>query len=465
MTLARHAILSRQATLEPPLHSLRPARDLRGEVSPPSDKSIAHRALMATAVAHGEATLEIRFPGLDVLATLDAVRILGAELVEVVGSGDPDEPMRLRMRGLGTAGAIGRLRGGEVDCRNSGTTMRLLCGLAAGASGPIRLSGDGSLERRPMERVAEPLRRMGAEVTTVDGRPPLLVIGRASLMAMDHRLQIASAQVLGAISFAALFTEGTTTVHAPCPTRDHTERLLSWLGASIVRREDKEPGATVTTIHGPAVLRARDVTVPGDPSSATAWLVAAALHQDSTVTVRGVTLNPSRLAVVDALRQMGAAIDVHPTPGLDDGAGEPVGDLTVSGGRELHAIDIRPPVTAAVMDELPLLAVAMAGASGTSEVSGADELRHKESDRIAAIARLLESIGAKVQERSDGWLISRGRPRAMTIHVEGDHRIAMSAAVAAWTGLATDVTLDDPHCVSVSYPTFWRDARQLGAIE
>lgn len=458
MTLQGHPSIS------PPRDELRPAQQLRGEVTPPSDKSIAHRALMATAIAHGQASLAIRWPGLDVMATLDALRVLGADIGDAVAGEDPEEPLRVHVRGLGSAHELGRLGAGEVDCRNSGTTMRLLSGLAAAACGPVRLTGDDSLSRRPMERVAQPLRRMGVEVTTSDGRPPLLITGRRSLTPLDHRLDITSAQVLGAISFAALYADGPSTIEVPGPTRDHTERLLSWLGAAIERREGAERASTVTTIQGPAVLRARDLTVPGDPSSATPWLVAAALHPGASLTVRRVMLNPSRLAVVDVLRQMGAAIDVQATPDLDGAAGEPIGDITVTGGAELRAVDIRPPATASLIDELPLLAIAMAGASGTSQVTGAGELRNKESDRVAATTQLLDGIGASVQELPTGWRVSRGRPRAAVIATQGDHRIAIAAAVAAWTGLATGVTLDDAACVAVSYPTFWRDARGLACL-
>lgn len=446
-----------------PTRPLRPAPSLRGEVTPPSDKSIAHRALMATAIADGEATIIIRSPGQDILATLNGLRVVGADL-KVVDQDGACDTVLVRVRGLGTADRIGRLSGGEVDCANSGTTMRLLCGLASTAGVRVSLTGDDSLLRRPMERVADPLRRMGVHVTTTEGRPPVRVLGSVPLRAIEHRPEVASAQVLGAICFAALAAEGTTTVRIPGPTRDHTERLLGWLGASIERRPDGHDGATLTTVHGPGALRARSLDVPGDPSSASAWLVAAALHPDASVAIRGVTLNPSRLAVVEVLLQMGAAIEMNPSPGSATAAGEPVGDLVVSGGRELRAITIRGPLTAALIDELPLLAVAMAGADGMSEVRDAAELRTKESDRIAAMARLLAGIGARVVELPDGWRIERGRPLSAAVTTQGDHRIAMAAAVAAWTGLAAEVALDDPDCVSVSYPVFWRDARTLGAM-
>jgi 3-phosphoshikimate 1-carboxyvinyltransferase len=353
---------------------------------------------------------------------------------------------------LSTKSALSELASGTADCGNSGTTMRLLAGMLAGREGVVRLSGDASLSRRPMERVAEPLRRMGAELQTTDGHAPLTIHGSRRLRALDHNLPVASAQVLGAICLAALSAEGTTTVSVPGPTRDHTERLLASAGVAI-RRD-----GNLTTVEGPATLRPLDLTVPGDFSSAAAWIVAATLQPGAAITLKRIGLNPTRTALIDVLREMGADVTTQMT---GDEAGEPVGDIAVRAAR-LRSIDLDPALVPALIDELPLLAVAMAAAEGKSEVRGAAELRVKESDRIATIAAALNAIGADVEELADGWRIRRGNTRIARVATAGDHRVAIAMAVAAWSGLAESVVLDNPGCVAISYPSFWRDAATLG---
>ena len=405
------------ATLATPV--LTPAPRLRGAIALPSDKSIAHRALIIAELAGGESSIRLREPGEDIHSMMAALRELDS---------------------------------GEVDCGNSGTTMRLLAGVAASREGVLRLTGDESLSRRPMERIAEPLRRMGAEVETSDGHAPVTIRGRSPLRAVDHVLPVASAQVLGAICFAALAAEGTTTVTVPGSTRDHTERLLASAGVAI-RRE-----GNATLVDGPARPRPLDLTVPGDFSSAAAWIVAATVHPNADLTLADVGLNPSRMALIDVLHEMGANISARMT---GDEAGEPVGDITVRSAR-LRSLSLDPALVPALIDELPLLAVAMAGAEGTSEVRGAAELRVKESDRIATVGAALHAVGAEVDELPDGWRIRRGNTRSARVTTAGDHRVAMAMAVAAWVGLAESVTLDDPGCVAISYPSFWRDAATLG---
>ncbi|MBA2255164.1 MAG: 3-phosphoshikimate 1-carboxyvinyltransferase, partial [Chloroflexi bacterium] len=422
----------------------------------PSDKSIGHRALIANALACGEAVVELRHPGADVLATADALRHLGVELAVREG---PDGRWTATIHGLATDGPerIGRvtLASAQLDCRNSGTSLRLLSGVAAGQEATFTLIGDESLSRRPMERIAVPLRRMGATVDTNDGRPPISVVGRRPLRALHHSLAVASAQVLGAISFAALVAEGTTTVTTPAPTRDHTERLLGWMGARIDR-----DGRT-TTVRGPGGLRARSLVVPGDPSSAAFWLVAGAVHPDADLTIDGVSLNPTRTALIDVLREMGASIDMEPDA-LVDGP-EPAGRLRVRSGERLRGITLHGDRVAELIDELPILAVAMATATGRSELRDAAELRHKESDRISLMVRNLDAIGAQVTETRDGWIISRGIPRNARIQTRGDHRIAMAFALAAVSGAAGTVEIDDPGCVAVSYASFWEDLATVSA--
>jgi 3-phosphoshikimate 1-carboxyvinyltransferase len=438
---------------------LRPAQEIVGEIVVPADKSVAHRALIFSALAVGRSTIQARQPGEDVLSTFAALRALGVPArAETAGDG---ESTVFHVDGHGREGELGRLAGGQVDSGNSGTTMRLLLGALAGAGGEteVTLTGDPSLSRRPMERVAAPLRAMGADVETTDGRPPIRVRGRRPLLAIEHRLPVASAQVLGALSLAALAADGQSTIAVPGPTRDHSERMLSAMGAPISRSTAAD-GSSVTSVDGPAGLMALSMEVPGDFSSAAAWLVAAAAHPAARLRLPGVNLNPTRTALLDVLREMGASVAIEVA---GEQAGEPIGVVTVSSAPAgLRAVRIEPAQVPALIDELPLLAVAMAAADGTSEVRGAQELRLKESDRIAAMAAALSAVGADVEELPDGWRIRRGRPREATITTHGDHRLAMAMAVAAWAGVAAGVTLDDPNCVAVSYPTFWRDAAALG---
>jgi 3-phosphoshikimate 1-carboxyvinyltransferase len=413
---------------------------LRGELRLPSDKSIAHRALIGNALAGGPAAVAVHEPGDDVLSTVRCLRGLGVTVEEKDGCfvlrgeiAQPAEPL---------------------DCGNSGTAMRLLAGALAGLPLRARLDADASLRRRPMARVADPLRAMGASVETSDGRAPLTVSGRRPLRGLEHRLPVASAQLLGAIALAGLAAEGETQILSPGPTRDHTERLLAWMGAPI-RRHDRRTGLT-----GPVLLRARSLAVPGDTSAATPWLVAASLHPNAELRLLGVGLNPTRLAAVGALREMGAQIEVRET--ATDGP-EPSGDITVCSADRLRPISLRGDRVAELIDELPALAVAMASAGGVSELHDAGELRVKESDRITAVVAGLSAIGARVEELPDGWRVSRGAPRDADVITHGDHRLAIAFAVAGLAGAAGAVRVDDPGCASVSYPTFWEDLAAVSA--
>lgn len=430
---------------------------LAGALRLPGDKSIGHRALLFNALAEGEAEVTTFRPGADVRSTAGALAALGA--IPATGA-DPDGTMRFTVSGGGTAAAA-RLpgAGGEVlDCGNSGTTMRLFSGALAGRPMTVELDGDASLSRRPMERVAVPLRRMGAGIVTNDGHAPLRITGARPLAALAHTLQVASAQVLGAVTLAALAAPGRTDIDVPGPTRDHTERLLAWMGAPVAR------AGLRTTIVGPAGFRARSLAVPGDISSAGTWLVAAAVHPSAEVRLRHVALNPTRLAIVDVLRDMGADIEV--IKDADGGAGpEPTGDLVVRGGRPLRAIRLEGPRVAELIDELPVLAVAMAAADGVSELHDAAELRVKESDRIALMVQGLRAIGVDAEELPDGWRVAPGRPRDATIETAGDHRIAMAFAIAALGGVAGTITLDDGGCVDVSYAGFWDDLASIAGAD
>jgi 3-phosphoshikimate 1-carboxyvinyltransferase len=434
------------------------AARLAGSLRLPADKSVAHRALLFNAMGAGTATVRLDRPGGDVLSMAGALQALGA----VAGlAADDVGTTVITVRGGGTPSAA-RLPGdgGEtLDCGNAGTAMRLLAGALAGRPVTATLVGDASLSSRPMERIAVPLRAVRAAIETTAGHAPLRITGRRPLLAMAHRPAVASAQVIGCLSLAALAADGTTTIEVVGPTRDHTERMLSWLGAPVHR------DGLVTTIEGPAGFAARSLTVPGDISSAAAWLVAGALHPDAAIHLEGVGLNPSRVGIIDVLREMGADIEVA----LDRDEGgegppdqpEPVGTITVRGGRPLRAIAISGDRVADVIDELPLLGVAMAAAEGRSELRDAAELRVKESDRVALVVANLAAVGARVEERPDGWIVRRGRPREATIHTDGDHRIAMAFAIAAVCRVAGTVRIDDPACAAVSYPSFWTDLETL----
>ncbi|MFO1539527.1 MAG: 3-phosphoshikimate 1-carboxyvinyltransferase [Chloroflexota bacterium] len=433
-----------------PLRVGRAAR-LAGEIRLPGDKSIGHRALLFGALGHGEAEVTTFRPGADVRSSAAALGTLGAVLATDRAA---DGTVRYRVRGGGTpdAAVLPGVGGETLDCGNSGTTIRLFSGALAGRPARVTLMGDASLSRRPMERVAAPLRAMGAGVETADGRAPLRIAGARPLAALRHELPVASAQVVGAIALAALAAPGRTTIVSPGPTRDHTERLLGWLGVPISR------DGFVTTIDGGRGFASRDVDVPGDISSAAMWLVAGALHPAGHVRLRNVGLNPSRTAIVDVLRAMGADIDVE--PGAPTGP-EPVGDIVVRGGRRLRAVSLAGAAVADLIDELPVLSIAMAAADGTSEVRDAGELRHKESDRIRLVVAGLGAIGASATELPDGWQVRSGPARDAAIVTDGDHRIAMAFGLAAVTGVAGTVTLDDGECVDVSYSGFWDDLAAL----
>jgi 3-phosphoshikimate 1-carboxyvinyltransferase len=339
--------------------------------------------------------------------------------------------------------------------------MRLLAGLTAARPGSTILDGDTSLRRRPMERVAGPLRAMGASVTTSPvGTAPLHVDGRRPLRGTHHRLDVASAQLLAALLFAGLAADGDTSIELPAPVRDHTERLLAWMGASIERTDERR-----TLLRSPASLNGRSLEVPGDPSSAAAWMVAAAVRPGAEVRLVGLSVNPTRLAVVDVLREMGADIEVHEAEArAGEWVGpEPVGDVVVRGKEQLRPIRLAGTRVAALIDELPLLGIAMAAANGTSELRGAGELRAKESDRIASVVGGLAAIGTQVEELSDGWRVRPGRPKPARIKTHGDHRIAIAFAIAAATGISGDILLDNAECVAVSYPTFWDDLEPASA--
>jgi 3-phosphoshikimate 1-carboxyvinyltransferase len=430
---------------------VRPASLVAGELRVPGDKSIAHRALLLAAIAEGESTIGGLPDGEDVRATMACLRSLGVQLQPFPSPlrGGSGRGYRITPAGVSPGWGFATPHG-PLDCANSGTTMRLLLGLLAGSRVTATLDGDASLRSRPMARVIDPLRRMGARIDSTDGRAPLRLEG-TRLQGRHHVLPIASAQVKSAILLAALSGSGPTTVVEPIGTRDHTEKLLRAMGADL-----RQKGTTIELRPSHRLLDPLHTTVPGDFSSAAFWMAAAALRPNWSITIRGVGLNPSRLAFAELLRRMGADVQFD----IADESPEPRGSLRVV-GRGLKGIDLQAADVAAAIDEIPALLVVASQAVGVTAVSGAAELRLKESDRLAAMTAGLRAMGAEVDERPDGISI-RGpvQLRGAQIDARGDHRIAMAFAIAA---LVADgpTSIQDSDVVAVSYPGFFRDLQEI----
>jgi 3-phosphoshikimate 1-carboxyvinyltransferase len=415
-----------------------PAAAVAGHVAVPGDKSISHRALLIGAICDGETRIEGLGLSGDVEATRAAVSALGAEVVDASGG---VEVLMCRGRGLHALRPPER----AIDCGNAGTLIRLLTGLLAGQRGRFELTGDESLRSRPMERVAEPLRRMGAQIVTTQGRAPIVVEGRP-LTAIDYELPVASAQVKSAILLAGLYAEGRTTVIEPKPTRDHTELMLEAAGARVVRRPNS------ATIGRAERLELGTLEVPGDFSSAAPLIVAATLLAGSELTIHGVGLNRRRTGLLDVLERMGARIAIF---NRRRAGAELVGDLEVRPA-PLVATTLGADEVPRLIDELPLVALAAAMARGESAVTGAGELRHKETDRIETVTNALRNIGVRIRDRPDGFTIQGvpTRPRGGGIDAAGDHRIAMLGAVA---GLVSreGVAIEGAEVVAISFPGFF----------
>jgi 3-phosphoshikimate 1-carboxyvinyltransferase len=416
------------------------ARALRGSIRLPGDKSISHRALLFAALASGESSITN-------LATGDDVRAMRAALA-ALGLAIHDDPDGVTVTGVGAASW--REPHAVLDCGNSGTAMRLLAGVLAGCPFLSVLSGDASLNQRPMSRVTEPLQAMGARIDgRADGAYAPLAIRGAELRGMRHELAVASAQVKSALILAGLRASGTTEIVSPAPSRDHTERMLSAMGVPV-----EVDGCEVRVragAPGPFGLE-----VPGDPSSAAFFVVAALITPGSDLTITSVCLNPTRLGFVDVLRRMGADISVEP---VGERCGEPVGDIRVRAG-ELTATTISGDEVPNVQDEVPVLAIAAAFAEGVTEVRDAAELSLKESNRIVTVQLMLAELGVAVETRSDGLVIRGGRPRAARFDSFGDHRIAMAAAVAA-NALDGESAVEGWRIVGSSYPEFADDLARL----
>ena len=417
-----------------------PAARLDGHIAVPGDKSISHRALLVGAVSDGETHVRGWGRSGDTESTLGAVRALGAEVEEL----GPDE---LVVHGLGLRG----LRSAEIECNNAGTLARLIVGLLAFQDGTFTLTGDASLSARPMERVAEPLRRMGAQIETTDGHLPLTVTG-CQLEPLDYELPVASAQVKSAILLAGLGASGRTTVIESAPTRDHTELMLRAAGARVTVRPSS------VTVEPAERLTLRGVDVPGDFSSAAPFIVAATLIPESRITIHDVSLNPRRTGLLDVLNRMGGRVGILTRRTV---AGEQLGDIEVRSA-ELTATTIKSDEVPLLVDELPLFGLLAAHARGESWVYGAGELRHKETDRIEAVVDALRAIGVRAKAHDEGFSVTGvpARPRGGKVDSRGDHRIAMLGAVAG-LGSREGVEVRDAESVGVSFPGFYQLLEQI----
>ena len=443
-----------------PVAIVRPAARLRGELRLPGDKSISHRALMLALLADGESLVEGAGDGADVRSTASIAGALGARVERVDRPADAGGTVDYVVRSPGADGL--RAPAGALDCGNSGTSMRLFAGILAGLPMTAVLDGDASLRGRPMARIIEPLRRMGAVLHARhdDSLPPVTVVGCTPLRAVDVTTPVPSAQVKSAILLAGLRADGETTVREAVATRDHTERMLRARGIGV--RTTGSGGQVVVSITGGGSVAAGDVRVPGDVSAAAFWLVAGALHQDAELILRGVGVNPTRRAAIDLLRAMGADIEEHLVGGSSGDTGEPIADLTVRSSA-LHGIDLAPWDVAAAIDEIPVLCLAAAGARGTTTMRGAGELRHKESDRIAGIVAGLTALGAKIEVEGDDLTIRGGGLLAgASVDSLDDHRLAMTFAIAGLIANG-ETSVSRPGSAGISYPGFFADLERIRA--
>ncbi|MFN8094779.1 MAG: 3-phosphoshikimate 1-carboxyvinyltransferase [Vicinamibacteria bacterium] len=416
-----------------PALKITPARRFRGRFRLPGDKSISHRAALFGGMARGRTTVDNYSQAADCASTLACLRALGV--------GVERDGARVSIEGGGLA--AWHAPAAVLDCENSGSTIRMLAGALAGRPFRSVLTGDESLRRRPVERVAAPLRLMGATLASTDGKPPLTIDG-GRLHAIEYALPVASAQVKTAVLLAGLQAEGETVVTEPAPSRDHTERMLPAFGVSLVR------DGLRASVRGGQEMRGTHVAVPGDASSAAFLVVAALVLPDSEVRLEHVLLSPTRTAFVDVLRQMGGDVSVT----LESDTPEPVGTI-VARSSALRGTRVDPAIVPALIDEVPALAAAAAFADGTFTVTDAKELRVKESDRIAALAEGLGAMGASVRELPDGLVVEGGgRLAGGAVRSHGDHRIAMALAVAGLAA-AGPTEVEGADCVAVSFPSFF----------
>lgn len=421
--------------------TIKPGIKLEGTCRVPGDKSISHRAVMLGGISQGKTKIKGFLTGEDCLSTLRCFKQMGVDVEE---TGDV-----MVIKGKGLCG----LREPEdvLNAGNSGTTMRLMSGILSGQSFMSVVTGDSSLRNRPMDRIAVPLRQMGARIEGREGgRKAPLVIQGGELKGIHYQMPVASAQVKSAVLLAGLYADGETSVTEIRPSRDHTERMLKAFGGNLVVR-----GLTRTIVTGE--LKGDEVEVPGDISSAAFLMVAAACLPGSDITIESVGLNPTRAGIIKVLQQMGADISIH---NQRETGGEPLGNVRIQGG-QLQGIDIGEDLVPSLIDEIPIIAVAASCATGITRITGARELRVKETDRISAMAEELKNIGVQVETLEDGMVIEGPQKiKGGLTHSHGDHRIAMAMAVAGLLA-ASSVTVENPECIAVSFPGFEEVLRQL----
>jgi 3-phosphoshikimate 1-carboxyvinyltransferase len=423
-------------------------RPLHGAVRVPGDKSISHRSLLLGSLAGGPSHISGFLPSADCLATLGCLRDLGVDVDVHAGASGPEA--MLTVHGVGLRGLLAPR--GLLDCSRSGTTMRLLAGILAGQSFDSSLSGDEQLLRRPMRRIADPLARMGADIETVDGHGPLTIRGH-ELHGHDHTLQVASAQVKSALLLAGLYADGPTIVRQPGPARDHTERMLSAMGADV-----RICGLTAS-LHPTAALGPLSLHVPGDISSAAFPIAAALLVPASEITFLDLGVNPTRTGFLDVLHRMGADITIEDERTQ---AGEPVARVTARAS-DLHGVEVGGETVVRMIDEFPALAVVATQSHGTTVVRDAAELRVKETDRIATTVAELQALGARIEPLPDGFVVEG--PTLLqggTVDSHGDHRLAMALAVAGLVAQG-EVTIQGANCIGDSFPGFVDLMRSIGA--
>lgn len=412
-----------------------------GDIEVLGDKSISHRAVILGSIAKGETNIENILLSEDTLNTIEILKKIGANITVDM------ETRKVTIQG-------GKLKPSKESlyCGNSGTTIRLLSGLLVGQDFDSLLTGDDSLSNRPMSRIIEPLSLMGAKIHGNNkGHCPIKIKGNTTLSPINYTLPIASAQVKSAILFASLYTKGKTTIIENKVTRDHTERMLKYFGASIYK------GNSTITIQNPCELKGKDIYVPGDISSAAYFIVAASIVEGSSITIKNVGINPSRTGIITVLQAMGGDIQIDNTRELNN---EPIGDIVVN-YKALQGIEINPDIIGTLIDEIPIIAVAACFAKGDTIIRNASELRYKETDRISAITKELNEMGANVESLPDGLIIHGVEAlKASTVNSHKDHRIAMSLAIAALNSTGTTEILN-ADCIDVSYPNFTRD---LGTI-
>lgn len=414
--------------------NVHPSRVRDATVTVPGDKSVSHRALMLASIADGRSDIVGFLAGEDCLATLAALRAMGVSI-------EHNAPTGMSVEGVGLHGL--QTPQGPLDLGNSGTAMRLMSGLLSGQRFSSVLTGDESLSTRPMQRVITPLSQMGARIDSRDGKPPLTLQGKFPLTAIDYEMPVASAQVKSAVLLAGLYADGETIVSEPAVSRDHTERMLVSMGISVTKTGNR------TTVIGGKSLKSCHIQVPGDLSSAAFVILAALIADKADVLIRNVGVNPTRTGVIDILQAMGGDISFENPELLGQ---EPVADIRVRSSK-LHGEPVDPALVSLAIDEFPVLFVAAAVASGKTVFTGIRELRVKESDRIATMAAGLRTLGINVDESEDGAVVHGGRLGGGTVESHGDHRVAMSLAIAG-TAATEPVTVRDVAAVDTSFPGF-----------